>query len=54
MLVKEVMSAHLETIPPNATVQECARKMDQSGVGVLPVWENGQPVGPAVRTGAQR
>ena len=45
MLVKEVMSTHLETIAPTTTVQECARKMDRSGIGVLPVWENGQPVG---------
>jgi CBS domain-containing protein len=45
MLVKEVMSTHLETIAPATTVQECARKMDRSGIGVLPVWENGQPIG---------
>lgn len=45
MLVKEVMSTHLETIAPTTTVQECARKMDRSGIGVLPVWENEQPIG---------
>ena len=45
MLVKEVMSTHLETIAPTTTIQECARKMDRSGIGVLPVWENGRPVG---------
>lgn len=45
MLVKEVMSSHLETIPPTTTAQECAKKMTQSGVGTLPIWENGQPVG---------
>jgi CBS domain-containing protein len=45
MLVKEVMSTYLETIAPTTTVKECARKMDQSGVGALPVWENGKPVG---------
>jgi CBS domain-containing protein len=45
MLVKEVMSTHLETIAPTTTVQECAKKMADLGVGALPVWQNGQPVG---------
>jgi CBS domain-containing protein len=45
MLVKEVMSTKIETIAPTASAQECARKMSQSGIGVLPVWENGQPIG---------
>jgi CBS domain-containing protein len=45
MLVKEVMSSHLETITPATTVQECAKKMRQLDVGVLPVWQDGQPVG---------
>lgn len=45
MLVREVMSAHLETITPATTVQECARKMGHLGVGALPVSQDGQPVG---------
>ncbi len=45
MLVKEVKSPHLETITPTTTAQECAKKMSQLGVGVLPVWQDGQPVG---------
>jgi CBS domain-containing protein len=45
MLVKEVMSARLETITPATTVQECAKKMSQLGIGVLPVWQDGEPVG---------
>ena len=45
MLVREVMSTHLETITPATTVQECAKKMSQLDVGVLPVWQGGQPVG---------
>jgi CBS domain-containing protein len=45
MLVKEAMSAHLETIAPTATVKECASKMAQLGVGALPVWQDGQPIG---------
>ncbi len=45
MLVREVMSTHLETIAPSTTVEECAKKMSQLGVGVLPVWQDGQAVG---------
>lgn len=45
MLVREVMSAHLETITPATTVQECAKKMSQLDVGVLPVWQDGHAVG---------
>ncbi|QEX15348.1 inosine-5-monophosphate dehydrogenase [Hypericibacter terrae] len=45
MLVKEAMSTKIETIAPNTTVQECARKMDQTGIGLLAVWENGKVIG---------
>ena len=45
MLVKEVMSTHLETVAPTTTIKDCASKMDHLGVGALPVWENGQPIG---------
>jgi len=45
MLVREVMSKHLETITPATTVQECAKKMSQLGVGVLLVWQEGQALG---------
>jgi CBS domain-containing protein len=45
MLVKDVMSAMIETIAPTSNVRECARKMDQVGVGLLPVSENGKLVG---------
>jgi CBS domain-containing protein len=45
MLIREVMSTHLETITPATTVQDCAKKMSQLDVGVLPVWQDGQPVG---------
>ena len=45
MLVREVMSTHLETVTPSTTVQDCARKMSQLDVGSLPVWQDGQPVG---------
>lgn len=45
MLVKDAMSAHVESIAPNTTVQECARKMRQTDIGALPVWENGKIIG---------
>ncbi len=45
MLVKEAMSAKVESVDPDATARECARKMDQLGIGALPVWENGQVIG---------
>jgi len=45
MLVKDVMSTMIETIAPTSNVRECARKMDQIGVGLLPVSENGKLVG---------
>lgn len=45
MLAKEVMSTRIEGVSPTTSVQECARKMDRSGVGVLPVWEDGQTIG---------
>lgn len=45
MLVKEAMSAKVESIGPDVTARECARKMDQLSIGVLPVWENGHVIG---------
>lgn len=45
MLVKDVMSTKVEAVTPTTTVRECARKMDQLGVGVLPVWHDGALVG---------
>ena len=41
MLVKEVMSTKVEAITPTTTICECARKMEQLGVGALPVWQDG-------------
>jgi CBS domain-containing protein len=45
MLVKDIMSTRIETIAPTSNVRDCARKMDQVGVGLLPVSENGKLVG---------
>ena len=45
MLVKEVMSTKIQAVAPTTTVRECTGKMHQLGVGVLPVWQDGKPVG---------
>ncbi len=45
MLVKEAMSTKIETVTPDTTVRDCARKMDKTTTGVLPVWEDGKIVG---------
>ncbi len=45
MLVKEAMSSKVESVAPNTTVRECARKMDQTGTGMLPVWQDGKVIG---------
>jgi CBS domain-containing protein len=45
MLVKDVMSTKVETIAPTSNVRDCARKMDQVGVGLLPVADKGKLVG---------
>jgi CBS domain-containing protein len=45
VLIKEVMSSKVEAITPTTTIRECAHKMDQLSVGVLPVWQNGALVG---------
>jgi predicted transcriptional regulator len=45
MIVKQAMSSIIETITPNTSLEECARKMDRTGVGVLPVWKDGKVIG---------
>jgi len=45
MIVKQAMSSIIETIGPSTSIEECARKMDRAGVGVLPVWQDGKVIG---------
>ena len=45
MLVKEAMSMHVESVAPNTTARECARKMRQAEIGVLAVRENDKLIG---------
>ncbi|WP_127534545.1 CBS domain-containing protein [Paenibacillus kobensis] len=43
--VEEVMTKHLETIAPDATIEEAAKRMAASQIRRLPVVENGELVG---------
>lgn len=45
MLIGDVMTRSVETIEPGETLQEAAVRMRSCGIGVLPVIEEGQPVG---------
>jgi CBS domain-containing protein len=45
MLVKDAMSTKVETVAPDTTLQECARKMRRMDIGALPVWSDGSLVG---------
>lgn len=45
MLVKDIMSTRVEAVAPTMTTDECARRMEQSGIGVLAIRENGQSLG---------
>jgi CBS domain-containing protein len=45
MLIGDVMTHSVETIEPGETLQEAAVRMRSCGIGVLPVIEEGQPVG---------
>jgi CBS domain-containing protein len=45
MLIGDVMTRSVETIEPGATLQTAAARMRSCGIGVLPVLEDGQPVG---------
>lgn len=45
MLVKECMSAKIETVAPEAPLQECAQKMRDLDIGSLAVWEDGKLAG---------
>ncbi len=45
MLVKEIMTHKMESIPPTATLRDAARKMRALNCGSLPVAENGRLIG---------
>jgi len=45
MLVKEIMTRRMESIPPTATLREAARKMRDLNIGSLPVAEKGKLIG---------
>jgi CBS domain-containing protein len=45
MLIGDVMTRRVETIEPGETLQAAAARMRSCGIGVLPVLEEGQPMG---------
>src|SRR5690242_9626489 len=45
MLVKEIMTHHVECISPGDTLEQAARKMEELDVGPMPVCEGKRVVG---------
>jgi CBS domain-containing protein len=45
MKLRDVMTPNPRTLDPNATVQDAARLMRDEDTGVVPLVENGRPVG---------
>ena len=45
MKLKEIMAQNVETVGPDATLQETAEKMKLHNIGVLPVVEGKKPIG---------
>jgi CBS domain-containing protein len=45
MRVREVMTKSLESVSPNATLQEAASQMMGRDIGILPVCENNRVIG---------
>lgn len=45
MLVKEIMTHKLESVPPTTSLREVAQKMRALNIGSLPVAENGKLIG---------
>src|SRR5262249_48865711 len=45
MLIREIMTEHVESVKPDESLQEAALKMRDFGVGPLPVCENQAVVG---------
>jgi CBS domain-containing protein len=45
MQLKDVMTNHVEAIPPSASLQEAAEKMKSLDVGALPVCQNDKLIG---------
>jgi CBS domain-containing protein len=45
MKLRDVMTPNPRTLDPNATVQDAARLMRDEDTGVVPLVENGRPIG---------
>ena len=47
--VRDMMTADVESVPPDTLVEEAARRISRSGHNRLPVVEDGRPVGVVTR-----
>lgn len=45
MKVSELMTPHVESIPPDINLRGAARKMKEMGIGALPIVEDGRVLG---------
>ncbi|HEX3031870.1 MAG TPA: CBS domain-containing protein, partial [Bacillota bacterium] len=45
MKLREIMTPNVETVAPESTVYDAAKKMQAKDVGVIPVVQGGHPVG---------
>ncbi|MGQ0505029.1 MAG: CBS domain-containing protein [Myxococcaceae bacterium] len=45
MEIRELMTGVFETLPPTASVRECAERMREIDVGFMPIQDNGKTVG---------
>ncbi len=45
MLVQEIMTSKVESVSPELSIQETARKMREMNLGSMPVLEHGQLIG---------
>jgi CBS domain-containing protein len=45
MLLRDLMTHDVETLPPSASLQEAAQKMESGDLGAIPVCENRRLVG---------
>jgi len=45
MLLKEIMTANVEMVDPDDSLEQAARRMKDCNVGSLPVWDGERAVG---------
>ncbi|NLD99280.1 MAG: CBS domain-containing protein [Fibrobacter sp.] len=45
MKVRDIMTYGVDSVAPSDSVKDAAQKMKKDNVGIIPVFENGEPVG---------